>query len=138
MCRRRAFAAASLPALVRLIVAGDVAPPPSSYSASLRALLASLLRRDPAARPSAAVVEDALLPPLLAAAADGAPPTPPTPPNPPSPRSVVYEVRGSAADGGSIALTPVPLPPRTLVVQLDASSTHCVALTSGKRFSISL
>ena len=53
---RRPFEASTLPALALRIVRVDYAPPPADYSAELRALIGSVLQREPERRPAIAQI----------------------------------------------------------------------------------
>ncbi|XP_063218501.1 serine/threonine-protein kinase Nek8-like [Bacillus rossius redtenbacheri] len=128
-CLQKTFEGSNLPALVNKIMKGQFQPVSGGYSAGLRQLVHDLLQREPVFRPTAAELAERRLPALLQALKEGREPEgAPAPSRNSKPeRSVLYDLRVFESH---VALTPVPLPPRSKVTDVAASNTHVLALTA--------
>uniref|UniRef100_T1J9T1 non-specific serine/threonine protein kinase n=1 Tax=Strigamia maritima TaxID=126957 RepID=T1J9T1_STRMM len=155
-CLQKTFEGSNLPALVNKIMKGQFAPVKGNYSHGLKQLIRDLLQRDPEFRPTAAEILQHRLPELFAQYSENlscevdaemlrsieqvrqreksgcALKNMRNYRNLISKfgdinRSVVYHIRTFE---DCISLSPIPLPPRSKILQLAVSNTHMIALTS--------
>ncbi|KAJ8870688.1 hypothetical protein PR048_029712 [Dryococelus australis] len=113
-------------------VHGQFQPVSGGYSAGFRQLVHDLLQKEPVFRPTAAEIMELRLPQLLdSLQEDGAESSLDRDSTPSlgnsSNRSVLYDFK---AFDCHVALTPIPLPPRSRIMEVAVSNTHIIVLTA--------